>query len=229
MYGMTHYQTIKTLLGRGQSERSIAEQLGIHRQTVRQIKERLASGQGPPTYERASQLDAYESQVTAYVESKLTAVLIHERLQADHGLDISYSTVQRFVKKIKAQRDSYVPLHSAPGEEAQVDFGYLGKFADASGKLRKVWCFSMVLSHSRYAYHEVVLDQKVPTFLRCHRNAFEYFGGVPQRVKLDNLKSGVIHPDFYEPILQQQYAEFLAHYRCAGVPCKVRKPSTRVR
>lgn len=150
--------------------------------------------------------------VIDFVE-ELTQVYIHHP-----------SFVFIFVNQLHGLGQSFVPMHSEAGEESQVDFGYLGRFTTTAGRKVKVWCFSIVLSHSRYSYHEVVLDQRVKTFIRCHRNAFEYFGGVPRRVKLDNLKAGVIEPNFYEPILQEQYSEFLAHYGCAGVPCRVRKP-----
>jgi len=69
----------------------------------------------------------------------------------------------------------------------------------------------MVLSHSRYTYYQLVTTQKISSFIECHYKAFEYFGGVPKTVKLDNLKAGVITPDFYEPLLQEQYTSFLAH------------------
>lgn len=47
---------------------------------------------------------------------------------------------------------------------------------------------------------------------------------MPDWVLLDNLKAGVLQPDFYEPLLQEQYSELLSHYGCAGEPCRVRTP-----
>jgi hypothetical protein len=107
-----------------------------------------------------------------------------------------------------------------------VDYGYLGKFIK-DGKLIKVWGFSMVLSYSRYAYYEVVTNQSVPSFISSHINAFEYFTGVPARVKIDNLKAGVITPDFYQPTIQHQYAEFLSYYNSAPVTARVRRPQDK--
>jgi hypothetical protein len=85
----------------------------------------------------------------------------------------------------------------------------------------------MVLSYSRYAYYQLVTNQKISSFIECHYKTFEYFGGVPKTVKLDNLKAGVITPDFYEPLLQEQYAAFLAHYSSAPIACRVRRPEDR--
>jgi len=120
----------------------------------------------------------------------------------------------------------FVPLHSLPAEEAQVDFGYLGRFSK-DGKLVKVWCFAMVLSYSRYAYYEIVTDQSVKSFINSHIHAFEFFGGVTRTIKIDNLKSGVLHPDFYEPTIQVQYAEFLYYYGSSPITARVRRPQDK--
>lgn len=71
-------------------------------------------------------------------------------------------------------------LHSLLGEEAQVDFGYIGNIKLPDGKYKKAWIFVMELSYSRYMYVQIVFDQSVSTFIDCHKKAFKYFGGVPQ-------------------------------------------------
>ena len=223
MYGVAMHNTIKTLLEKGKSQRSIARELKISRKVVRRVKRELEEGQRPSGYHRAKKLDAHTEQIQAYLEKGLSAVLIHQRLVEKHGLQLSYSCVSRYVADLKGQ-EAYVPIQRAIAEEAQVDFGYLGKFEASDGRLIKVWAFNMVLSYSRYAYYELVTDQSVATFILCHLHAFEFFGGIPDWVLLDNLKAGVIHPSFYEPILQEQYSEFLAHYACVGRPCRVRRP-----
>jgi len=85
----------------------------------------------------------------------------------------------------------------------------------------------MVLSYSRYAYYQLVTSQKMAVFIECHYKSFEYFGGVPKTVKLDNLKASVITPDFYEPVLQEQYACFLGYYNSAAIACRVRRPQDK--
>jgi len=137
------------------------------------------------------------------------------------GLNVSYPTVARFIRQFN-DPEVYVPLHTKPAEEAQVDFGYFGRFVK-DGKLVKVWGFSMVLSNSRYSYNCLVTDQSVATFINCHIKSFEYFGGAPQTVKIDNLKAGVIHPNFYEPVIQRQYAEFLDYYGSAPITARIRR------
>lgn len=224
MYRMDIYISVKTLLERGYSRRRIAEQLGIHRKVIKRIESQLSSGQASQGYQRAKKLASWEGQVKDWLASDLTAELIHKKLVKDHALNVSYATVSRLVRDMKRDTESFVPMLCAAGEEAQVDFGYLGLFERADGSKVKVWVFCMVLSHSRLGYFEAVTDQSLETFIRCHIRAFEAFCGAPHLVRLDNLKAGVTVPDFYEPLIQEQYAAFLAHYGSAAVPCRVRTP-----
>ena len=132
---------------------------------------------------------------------------MHEEL-AGKGVALGYTTVKTFVADIKANRDIFVRIHTKPGQEAQVDFGYVGFSPDNSGKRRKTWVFNMRLSYCRLDYYEKVYDQRVETFIQCHINAFKYFGGVPESVKIDNLKAAILEANFYEPVFQSMYNSF---------------------
>ena len=117
-------------------------------------------------------------------------------------------------------------MHTLPGEEAQVDFGYLG-LTYYKGKKRKTWVFNMRLSYSRLDYYEIVYDQRVETFIQGHINAFYYFAGIPQYVKIDNLKAAILKANFYEPIYQELYKNFAYHYGFHPLPCRVRRPNDK--
>jgi len=223
------YYTVKTLLDSGKSVSSIASTVGIDRKTVRKIRDSVKDGIKPPEFHKPSILDNYKEYITSLLnEDGLNGVLIHRRLNEEYGLGVSYSCVKKYVRKLKAPVGPYVPLISPPGHEAQVDFGYAGIFSDRTTKKKhKVWVFSMRLSHSRYDYYELVKKQDVATFIRCHINAFEYFGGVPAVVKLDNLKAGVLKADIYEPVFQKEYASMLYHYGSSPIACKVRYPQEK--
>ncbi|MEO1260311.1 MAG: IS21 family transposase, partial [Bacteroidota bacterium] len=119
--------TIKTLLAQGKSQRRISRELGISRKVVRRIKSQLESDIPTKGYHREGKLDRHEETVQFYLDKGLSAVLIHQKLVSVHGLAISYHTVRRFVSGLKGQ-EVFVPIVTDPGEEAQVDFGYLGKF-----------------------------------------------------------------------------------------------------
>ena len=214
--------TVKTLMDKGYSQRKISRELGISRKTVHKYIDQInTSGVIVPKLTREKILDKYYELIKEWHDMGLTAVLIHEKLLKEKSLDVSYPSVSRYVRQFK-DIETYVPLIAKPGEEGQVDFGYLGKFIK-DGKTVKVWVFSMVLSYSRYSYNCLVTDQSVDSFIRCHIKAFEYFGAVPHTAKIDNLKAGVITPNFYEPTIQIQYAEFLKHYNCAPITARVRR------
>jgi hypothetical protein len=72
--------------------------------------------------------------------------------------------------------------------------------------------FVMTLSYSRHQYAELVYDQTVATWLTCHRRAFEFFGGVPERVVLDNLGTAIVRACREDPRVQQSYRECAEHY-----------------
>lgn len=130
---------------------------------------------------------AYHTKIISYLESNFSGIRIYEKLQG-LGYAKSYSSVRRYVAKLKFSQDICVRFHSNPGEEAQVDFGYVGLMPEPkTGKRKKGWAFNMRLSYSRLDYYEIVFDQKVETFIQCHEKAFWSFGGVPRITKIDNL------------------------------------------
>ena len=138
---------------------------------------------------------------------------IHQRLQ-ERGYEGSYTSVWRFVRQMEPKRpEATLRVERPPGEEAQVDFGYGGKMIDPeTGQLRRASAFVMTLSYSRHQYVEFVFDQKVGTWLPCHRDAFEFFGGVPQRVVISNLKAAIVRACGDDPQVQQSYRECAEHY-----------------
>lgn len=215
------YLTIKTLLSQGKSQREISRQLGIHRKTVRSMIKLIGSEDLPMKAQaRGRKLDTYAEKIKEYLRRDLSGILIHRKLK-EEGIEVAYSTLTDYLRIVRPQhQEVYVPVHSAAGEEAQVDFGYLGYFREGERKF-KVWVFCMVLSHSRYAYYEAVTDQSVGSFIQAHIHAFEYFGGVPQSIKIDNLKAGVLEVSFYEPVIQKQYADFLHYYQSQAITARI--------
>lgn len=229
MLGVEMYYTVQTLLKQGKNISQISRELGIDRKTVRKIRDKVKDGEVKvPEFSRKSILDPYKEEIIEYLSEGLSAVLIHKKLVQQYELSVSYSCVKKYVKKLKGPGVAYIPLITPPGEEAQVDFGYVGYFFDSKRKKKvKSWIFCMVLSHSRYSYYELVQSQDVKTFLRCHINAFNFFKGVPKTVKIDNLKSGVLKANFYEPKIQREYAEMLRYYGSSPIACKVKYPQEK--
>ena len=173
----------------------------------------------PP--QQTSSLVRFRDEIAALRERGMEIAAIRGRLEETHREPVSYSAVWRLVRQIegpasatkKGTRDVFVRVETAAGQEAQVDFGYAGRALDPErGALRKSWVFTLVLSYSRHQYAEVVFDQRVETWLLCHRHAFEFFGGVPARLVPDNLKAAIVRASVHEPVAQRAYRECALHY-----------------
>lgn len=223
--------TIKTLYQKGYNKTQIGRMLGIDRKTVRKVLKDDANqketGQGTQESVWPSMLDEYREYIEIQLGKELSITRIHQDLQKEFGVECGYTTLRDYVAKLRRNiPHAYMVLHSLPGEEAQVDFGYIGTLK-VNGSPRKAWVFIMSLSYSRYMYAAITLDQSVQTFIRCHTEAFRYFGGVPQTVKIDNLKAAIVETDFYEPTVQRTYAAFAQHYGFLPNPCRVYTPTDK--
>ncbi len=141
---------------------------------------------------------------------------------------VSYSSFTRFVKAnsiVIFPHKSTCRIEVEPGSEAQIDYGKMGLLYDPLlGKKKTVYAFITTLSHSRHKYVEFVYKQDQASFVSSHVNMFEFFDGVPYRIVLDNLKSGVIKPDLYDPHFNRSYREMAEYYHCFLDPCRVADP-----
>ena len=222
-------KAIIRLWQKGKSKRSISRALGHDIKTVRKIIKNYEDA-GIDTQldaKRFSKFDKYKELIESYIALNYSNRRIYELLRLEKFLNMSYSSLTNYTRKLKISADICVRFSTLAGEEAQVDFGYVGMLPDASGKIRKSWIFNMRLSYSRLDYYEVVFDQKVETFIQCHINAFNYFGGTPKTVKIDNLKAAVLQASFYEPVYQPLYSRFADYYKFEIIPCRVRKPQEK--
>lgn len=117
------------------------------------------------------------------------------------------------------------------GERMFVDFSGDGiTLVDPrTGECTSAKLFVAVLGASNLTYIEPVLNEDLPTWIRCHVNAFAYFGGVTEIVVPDNLKSGVTKPDYYDPEVNRTYASFAEHYSTAVIPARIKKPRDKAK
>ncbi|MBX7135136.1 MAG: IS21 family transposase, partial [Fimbriimonadaceae bacterium] len=163
--------------------------------------------------------------IQSKLDQGLTAQRIHQDLRTEHGFMGSYFSVLRFVQRLQPRQElPFRRMEVAPGDEVQVDFGQGAWIVDGEGKKRRPHLFRMVLSHSRKAYSEVVLQQTTDAFLQCLENAFRHFGGVTRTVVIDNLKAGVLQADWYDPELNPKLEAFARHYGTVILPTKPRTP-----
>jgi transposase len=152
--------------------------------------------------------------VQRWLDAGVQGRAIHAALKREHAYSGSYSAVMRLIRRLQAERppEVTVRLAWAPAEAAQVDFGAGPMLTHPDGCLRRTWAFVMTLAHSRHQYVEFVWDQTVATWLGCHRRAFEWFMGVPERVIVDNAKCAIVKACAHDPLVQRAYAECAEAY-----------------
>lgn len=143
-----------------------------------------------------------------------------KQLLERQGTRVPYSSLHRFAVKHcgfgKSQRMTVRMAESGPGELAEVDFGKLGLVPDPEtgdpGRRRVAWALSVVLVHSRHQYVHVTFSQKLPDVINGLEDAWIWFGGVPRRVAVDNMKTAIAKADRYDPVFQRTFGEY-AHHR----------------
>ena len=184
--------------------------------TVQQFRPRVAVA-------RASKLDAFKGQVVRWLDAHpYSAQQIYQRL-CEAGYRGGRTIVKDYVQRIRPRRaQAFLKLDFAAGEAAQVDWGEYGTIAVGSTR-RRLSFFLMVLCYSRRMYLEFTLSQTSEFFLACHENAFAAFGGVPQKVMVDNLKSAVLQRlAGVAPVFNPKYLDFSRHWGFEIAPCNVR-------
>ncbi len=163
------------------------------------------------------------------------ATTVWQRLRDEHGLAVSVTSFRRYVwlefpDEVCADDATVLRPDVEPGSEAQIDYGYLALWHDPeSGRDRKLNVFVMVLAMCRHMFIRPVFAMDQAAWIDAHVAAFEFFGGVPARLVPDNLKTGTIKPDLYDPKLNRGYVEMAEHYGCLVDPARAVKPKDKAR
>lgn len=220
----------------------LAQQLGLSPQQPLPDKEQLIhllnQSIVPPKRPQQAQelLERFLPEITDLVNAKFNPVkpkIAFEVICEKYDLSgqVSYSSFKNFVRnnQIAISPDKATcRLEVEPGSEAQLDYAKVGLLLDpAVDKKKTVHAFITTLSFSRHKFVEFTFKQNQQSFVASHINMFEFFGGVPHRLSLDNLKNGVIKPGLYDPQLNRTYQEMAEHYGCFIDPCRVSHPKDK--
>ena len=230
---MIDYHTFCEIHRLGEQEHlnlsQVATRLHLAYQTVEKWAHR-------PTYQKAqtprrpSKLDPFKGHIVALLQRHpYTAQQVLQQLQPQ-GYVGGYSILKEFVRQVRpVHKPAFLKLEFAPGECAQVDWGAFGSLAVGSTR-RRLSFFVMVLCYSRLMYVEFTLSEGMEQFLTCHRHALEFFGSVPRRVMIDNLKVGVLqHPVGQSAQFHPRYLDLAAHYGFQPVACTVKRANEKGR
>ena len=202
----------------GKSQRAVAREMGISRNTVRRYlaqPEPVARKRvrGRPALERVrprlDELLAEWSERTT-PKQRLTATRLHRQL-LDEGYEVGVTLVRGYLREWRRQRaEVFVPLVHRPGDEAQVDFFEVT--VELDGERRKAWKFLMRLMYSGRDFVRLYDRQDQLAFLDGHVRAFAHLGGVPRRIVYDNLKPAVRRLRFPRRELTERFAALASHY-----------------
>ena len=199
----------------------IARELSLDPRTVHQwLDERqYRPRQSAP---RGSKLDPYKRYVRELLEKHpYSAVQVFQRLR-QAGYDGGITVVRDYVALVRPRRPpAFLTLSFERGECAQVDWGQYGS-VNVGNTRRRLSFFVMVLCYSRLMYVEFTVSETLEHFLACHTNAFEFFGGCPARIMVDNLKSAVLRRlTGQAPVFNPRYVDFARHHGFDVSACNV--------
>lgn len=250
-FEMFEYRQVIHRMRQGQSDRAIANTKLMGRTKCAFVRclakkngwldngplpsdDQLAAVFDVPKKENSTQISLthpHEEKISKWVDQGIQATTIYRALVEQFGFTGSYSSVRRKVRKIRATTPkASCVLHFTPGEAAQVDFGKGPNIEDVfAGGIIKTWIFVMTLCFSRHMYAQMVTEQKVTTWLACHRHAFEFFTGVIGKVIIDNPKCAITRACYRDPEVQRSYADFAEGYGFIVSPCPPREPKKKGR
>jgi transposase len=244
----------------GHSNRQIARETGTHRNTVgryidaaaevgleradagavtdavvHQVAQRVQARALPERSQEWSSVAAHKDRIGQWLEAKrpLRLSKIHTLLVRDHGLEASYDTLRRFARQELGwhKKEPTVRLEDPPpGQEAQIDFGEMGRMRDAeSGRMRKLWALVVTLSFSRYQFVWPTFVQTTEAVCEGLDRAWHFFGAMIRTMVPDNMKAIVKDADALNPTL---VAAFLDYVQARGIfvdPARVRSPKDKPR
>lgn len=219
--------TIQTLKRQGLTKAEIARTLGCHRNTVGKILKRETFIE-KATREKKAEIDPYKQKIKEWLDQKVTRVRIHAKLQEEYHILTGYDSVRKYIKKhFPKVIEAFGVQLPPPGEEAELDFGFLGKLPGPNGKLVKTWGLAIVLGYSRVGYYAICYDQTLTTLVTELKKSFVYFGGVPKKLKVDNMKTAVLKNQQYELAFNEDFLTFANHYNAVIVPCTPYSPEQK--
>ncbi|AAM32378.1 Mobile element protein [Methanosarcina mazei WWM610] len=188
MLKMEEWLLIRDLYSQGFSISKISRQTGYARATVRKYLNKKTVPEPQKRPGRKSKLDPYKPYILEKLnEGPYTASRLYREIK-EMGFDGGKTIVKDFVREVRPKQGvpAILRYETKPGVQAQVDWGELGT-VEVDGKVKKLFCFNMILGYSRMRYVEFTLSIDTPTLIQCHLNAFEYFGGFTQEILYDNM------------------------------------------
>lgn len=233
------------------TDRKIARSLGVSRSSVAEYVRRATQAQ--LSWPLADALDDAQLEAKLFPPPALSSIprplpdwewvnrelrkkgvtlqLLWLEYKEDHPEGYQYSQFCELFRRFQGKLDLVMRQEHRAGEKVFVDYaGMTLPIINANtGEAQESQLFIGVLGASNYTFAEVTWTQTLPDWLGSHVRMFEFFGGVPQVVVPDQLRSGVKDPCYYEPDLNPSYQELAAHYEVSVIPARPRHPKDKAK
>ena len=210
----------------GYSERKIAYELGLDRDTVKKYLKH------PeivvlPRLSKTSKLDPYSNLIDQFLEQDpyVKAPVVLQRL-CENGFDGKISIVRDCLQKKRGKikgREAFIRFESPPGKQMQIDWGHFGSLTYGSTR-RKLYAMTVVECYSRMLYIEFTHSQKQESLHQALLNAFEFFGGTPEEIVVDNMLTAVTERVGRIIRFNDAFLDFLRVFKIVPFACNVRAP-----
>jgi transposase len=161
----------------------------------------------------------------------VTLLLLWEEYRGMHPDGYAYSRWCELYRGWEARLSPTMRQAHPAGERLFVDYaGHTVEVTDGdTGELRAAQVFVAVLGASNYTYAEATWSQSLPDWIGSHVRALAFLGGVARQIVPDNLRSGVLRANWYEPGINPTYRDLAAHYGTAILPTRVRRPRDKAK
>lgn len=249
---MSKIKQIIRLYCQGKGSKSISQSTGVSRKTVREyikkfhaLRITLQEAESmdsiklhdlifPPAkvlkVPDQARLDRLEALLPAYLKMSRQRGMTLDRLwkhyQQEDPAGYSRTRFYLYLRDYARKSSSTMHIEHKAGEKLFVDYcGNKLQVTDPNtGEVCDVEVFVSILGCSQYTYAEASLSQKKEDFISSCRRALEYYGGAPQAIVPDNLKSAVTKSSKYEPLLNESFQTFGEHYNTVILPARAYKP-----
>jgi len=214
------------LQAQGFTQKQIAEQLGRSERTIRTWLKQMPRKRKSPV--RKSILDEYKPFIESLVREnpEINGAKIYEKLQK-MGFQGKSSIVREYITKIRKEESqkATIRFETEPAHQAQVDWIEFGR-QYVNGTMQKLYAFTMVMGFSRMPFVCFTTRMDSATLLNCHIKAFRFFGGIPEEILYDNMKTAWYY-DGEHWQTNRQLARFAYHYGFVPKRCKIHRPETK--
>ncbi len=246
---MTKIKSILRLYTQGVSKRTISEKAGVTRNTVKKyIRQYIAMNR--PLEELEKMSDSELEQLFSIREQKepvkrlqdliaifpevekalkrkgVTRESVWRRYYETHPDGYRETQFRNHYNAWSKHVNSVMHVEHKAGDKMYVDYAgaHLQIVNDATGEIKNMEVFTAILGASQLTYGKASYTQQKEDFITSCENALHYFGGAPQAIVTDNLKSAVIKSSKYEPTLNEAFSDFILHYNMAALPAGPYKP-----